>query len=99
MSKEYYRPLPKCVTIAPSNIEGLGLHATERIPKGMCLGISHYQLLKLIIRTPLGGFVNHSDLPNVEFRKGFFRWKLYTLKCIEPGEELLATYQLYNPET
>ena len=36
-----YRPLPDCVTIKDSLIDGLGLFATKDIPKGTYLGISH----------------------------------------------------------
>jgi hypothetical protein len=36
-----YRPLPKSVTIKNSSIEGLGLFATEFIPSGADLGMTH----------------------------------------------------------
>ena len=55
-----YRPLPDCLTIKSSNIEGLGLFATTDIEKNTVLGISHILYQKEYIRTPLGGFINHS---------------------------------------
>ena len=33
-----YRPLPKCLTVKSSKIDGLGLHATEFIEAGTNLG-------------------------------------------------------------
>ena len=56
-----YRPLPNNLTIKPSQIEGLGLFATETIKKETNLGLTHL-LIKddidvLIFRTPLGGCI------------------------------------------
>ena len=59
-----YKPLPNSLTIKQSGINGLGLFANEEIAEGTNLGMSHLELGKLIIRTPLGGFVNHSNTPN-----------------------------------
>lgn len=39
-----YRPLPECLTIKDSPIEGKGLFATEDIPAGTNLGRSHIKL-------------------------------------------------------
>ena len=36
-----YRPLPKCLTVKSSKIDGLGLHATEYIEAGTDLGETH----------------------------------------------------------
>jgi len=36
-----YRPLPKCLTIKKSMIEGLGLYATADIKANTFLGITH----------------------------------------------------------
>ena len=66
--KEYYKPLPECVTVTQSSIEGLGLFATEDIKKHSFIGITHIrdeQFENKYIRTPIGGFYNHSDQPNV----------------------------------
>ena len=61
-----YRPLPSNVTIKNSKIDGLGLFAVEDIPIGTNLGVSHQHIhSNLLIRTPLGGFYNHSDKPNI----------------------------------
>ena len=59
-----YTPLPKSLTIKQSKINGLGLFAKENIEQGTNLGTSHVKLGEQIIRTPLGGFINHSNDPN-----------------------------------
>ena len=63
-----YKPLPKCLTIKKSPIEGLGLYATEDIKANTFLGITHIldeNFENNYIRTPLGGFYNHSNNPNI----------------------------------
>ena len=63
-----YKPLPKQLTIKKSPIEGLGLYATENIKKNSFIGVTHIrdeQFENKYIRTPLGGFYNHSNEPNV----------------------------------
>ena len=63
-----YRPLPDGLTIKNSPIEGLGLFATKNIKKNSFIGITHIrdeQFENKYIRTPLGGFYNHSNKPNV----------------------------------
>ena len=65
--ENYYRPLPNMVTIKQSNIEGLGLFASDFIPKNTFLGITHVRhenCKNNYIRTPLGGFYNHNENPN-----------------------------------
>ena len=93
-----YRPLPESLTIKPSSIEGLGLFAVKTIPKNTDLGMIHFSYGELIIRTPLGGFINHSEDPNVELieddNDDYKRLK--TLRKIESGEELALKYSLYD---
>ena len=63
-----YRPLPNELTIKNSPIEGLGLYATKNIKNNVFLGVTHIrdeQFDNKYIRTPLGGFYNHSNNPNV----------------------------------
>ena len=63
-----YKPLPKQLTIKNSPIEGLGLYAQEGIKKGTFIGITHIrdeEFENKYIRTPIGGFYNHSNEPNV----------------------------------
>ena len=63
-----YRPLPDGLTIKNSPIEGLGLFSTIDIKKNAFIGVTHIrdeQFENKYIRTPLGGFYNHSNDPTV----------------------------------
>ena len=92
-----YRPLPESLTIKPSSIEGLGLFATKTIPKNTNLGMIHFTYGELIIRTPLGGFINHSDKPNCKKLDLEDEWHLKTTKEIKKDQELTLKYTLYTP--
>jgi len=92
-----YRPLPESLTIKPSSIDGLGLFATQTIPKNTDLGMIHFSYGDLIIRTPLGGFINHSDKPNCKKLDLEDEWHLKTIKEIKKDEELTLKYTLYTP--
>ena len=92
-----YKPLPESLTIKPSSIEGLGLFATKTIPKNTDLGMIHFTYGELIIRTPLGGFINHSEKPNCKKLDLEDEWHLKTIKEIKKNEELTLKYTLYTP--
>ena len=95
-----YKPLPESLTIKQSGINGLGLFADQKVMQGTNFGVSHYKLNGDIIRTPLGGFINHSNTPNVvkvELKDNKYKkWNLVTLKNIEKGEEVTIRYTFYN---
>ena len=55
-----YRPLDDRLTIGKSVIHGQGLIAVADIEANTCLGVTHVVLDTRLIRTPLGGFINHS---------------------------------------
>jgi len=98
-----YKPLPEEVTIKKSEIDGLGLFATRDIEEGHEFGVSHisdYRFEGGYIRTPLGGFVNHSDTPNVELVPSIReQWRiLKAIKNISEGEEITTKYSLYRIE-
>ena len=59
-----YQPLPSGLTVADSRISGQGLFTTRKLVAGTDLGMSHIELGKLLLRTPMGGFINHSTNPN-----------------------------------
>ena len=59
-----YHALPKSLHIQDSPIAGQGIFAKEDIPDNTFLGMSHILLGEVIYRTPLGGFINHSEDPN-----------------------------------
>ena len=60
-----YKPLPDSLTVKTSKVNGLGLFAKEGIAQGTNLGMSHLKISDTILRTPLGGFINHSNDPNL----------------------------------
>ena len=104
-----YKPLPEPLTIAISGIDGLGLFTEEDIENATNLGMSHFKLGDQIIRTPLGGFINHSNEPNcvkAELRMtnhddpnmkfDYKKWNLITMRDIKKGEELTVRYTFYN---
>lgn len=98
-----YRPLPKNLTIKNSSIDGLGLFATEFIPSGTFLGMTHIYDERFpdnYIRLPLGGFFNHSKNPNCEIKESseiLKHLRLYTIVDINPGDEITAYYTIYQP--
>lgn len=102
MSANYYRPLPEHVTIAQSPIEGLGLYAQCTISENFRLGLTHIgdpNFPDGYIRTPLGGFINHSETPNCRLRKHAGNMYLYTIAAISKGVELTLRYSIYDPST
>ena len=50
-----YKPLPESVTIKPSDINGLGLFATEGMGQGTNLGTTHIKVKDKIIRFLING--------------------------------------------
>ena len=104
-----YKPLPDSLTIKESKVDGLGLFAVKGIAQGTNLGMTHVKFNGTIWRTPLGGFINHSDdanvvkaellmtnhdKPNLKF--DYKKWNLITLRDIKKGEELTVKYTFYN---
>lgn len=111
-----YSPLPKSVMLDKSNIHGYGLFATKDIPEGTILGISHVHhdlFPNGWIRTPLGGYYNHSETPNCKLvtnqsgamglnnmDEGFLTEikLLQTIEYIKKGTELTCTYTIWKFE-
>jgi hypothetical protein len=96
-----YRPLPDYLTIKESDIEGLGLFTNEAISDGTHLGMTHIYRQRAttkseLIRTPLGGFINHSDDPNCELIHLVMQKHLQTIRDIQAGEELTVKYKMYK---
>ena len=84
-----YKPLPNFLTIKKSPIEGLGLYATTNIKANCFIGLTHVQddnFENGYIRTPLGGFYNHSNDPNV---RRIISDNLPKIKCGDPIDESL----------
>ena len=104
-----YKPLPDSLTIKQSGINGLGLFARESLKQGTNLGMSHLKIKDNLFRTPLGGFINHSDTPNCvkaellmtnenhpKQKFDYKKWNLVTLRDIKKGEEITVRYTFYN---
>jgi len=104
-----YKPLPESLTIKTSKVNGLGLFAKEAIPQATNLGMTHIKMGDHILRTPLGGFINHDnnancikvellmsnhDDPKAKF--DYKKWNLVTIKDIKQGEELTLKYTFYD---
>jgi len=104
-----YNPLPAYLTLKASPIHGFGLYAAEDISRGTKVGISHVsddRFEQGEIRTPLGGYINHSVTPNcvkvlikhnLHASDGDCTW-IETNRDIENGEELTIRYTLYAME-
>ena len=94
-----YTPLSHGLTIQPAS-HGLGLVATETIPAGTFLGISHIWEVQRSewIRTPLGGFINHSDKPNAKgdnrIKDGVDYRILIITEDVKAGDEITFFYTL-----
>ena len=88
----------------------MGLFAKEDIDGNVNLGLSHIVIGDELIRTPLGGFVNHSDEPNcIKVKETVsvyygdlkspdisYRYTLFTLRDIKAWEELTIKYTFYE---
>ena len=101
MEKEkLYNPLPEGLRIAKSKIQGFGLFTLLFLKQGINLGTSHIKIKDELIRTPLGGFVNHSDDPNCVKTKlhtdNYIKYNLVTIKDIAGGDELTVKYTFYD---
>ena len=94
-----YKPLPPYLTVKPSFIHGLGVFCTSAIPEGTDMGISHHFIDDCIIRTPLGGFVNHAHKDfNCYLHKSSVCANLISTREILKDEELTVCYQWYTPD-
>jgi len=111
-----YKPLPLGLIIKDSEIEGQGVFTTRDLHVGCELGESHYRInmseatsinqeenKNKFIRTPLGGFINHSEEPNchrtqIRVKPGFDKWNITVIKNITAGEELTLKYTMYVPK-
>ena len=87
-----YRPLP----------EGLFIEESKSRDKvylliGLYIGTRILDWPSMLVRTPLGGFINHSDEPNCMRVQKDNRWNLLTIANILPGEELTLRYTMYKP--
>ena len=104
-----YTPLPDSLTIKTSRVNGLGVFAKEVISQATNLGMTHVEIGETILRTPLGGFINHANNPNCikvkllmtnhddpKLKFDYKKWNLVTIKDIKKDEEITLKYTFYN---
>ena len=95
--EDTYKPLPKGLTIMESKIEGLGLYAQQDFPAGEIFGETHVFAVSTNrrewVRTPLGGFINHSENPNCYINTEGEERRLYSVRPIKSGEEITVYYR------
>ena len=101
-----FTPLPPSLELRKSQIHGYGLFAREFIPNDTVLGISHVAHVLFPngwIRTPMGGFYNHSETPNCilvdqTLDGGFLTGIkiLQTIDDIDIGDELTCFYTIWT---
>ena len=100
MNRFYYNPLPDNLEIKKSDIDGHGIFAKHNLKKGVDLGSTHIKVPMIYgyVRTPLGGFVNHSIDNNCilyvkEDWDDYMIYNIITIKKIIANEEILLNYE------
>ena len=94
-----YKPLPDGLYVSNSDIAGQGLFTNRKLEVGTELGLSHKMIDDNLIRTPLGGFINHSEEPNVQKYQIGNDYFIKVIKDLNVGEEITLKYNWYNPVT
>ena len=92
-----YQALPEGLYIGNSPVAGQGIFTKVPLKVGTELGLSHIVLQEEIVRTPLGGFINHSENPNCEkYEFEPNRYFIEVIRPIGPMEELTLKYTFYS---
>tara|TARA_R100000322_G_scaffold160313_1_gene121728 strand:- start:20 stop:337 length:318 start_codon:yes stop_codon:yes gene_type:complete len=98
-NKFYYNPLPENLSIRKSDIHGYGIFASVEINKDEDLGSTHIKVPMILgfIRTPLGGFINHSKKANCVLQvtrdwDDYLVYNVFTTRKIKKNEEILLEY-------
>jgi len=97
-----YCALPQELHVRDSDIAGQGIFAKVDIPMGTYLGVSHIvdrDNDDKIYRTPLGGFLNHSNDPNCVKYYEDGKYFVKTIRRINSGDELFLKYTFYSVES
>ncbi len=92
-----YKPLPDGLYVSNSDIAGQGLFTNKKLEEGTELGLSHKMIDDNVVRTPLGGFINHSEEPNLQKYNIGNDYFIKVIKEVGAGEELTLKYTWYNP--
>tara|TARA_R110001599_G_scaffold192108_1_gene387392 strand:+ start:1281 stop:1664 length:384 start_codon:yes stop_codon:yes gene_type:complete len=94
-----FRPLREGLRIRESNINGQGLFATRDWKVGEVIGITHLQDERFQdgwCRTATGGFINHSDTPNIKIVNDNDMKYGKVVRHIFDSEEMTSFYHLYS---
>ena len=91
-----YQALHDGLFVGNSPIAGQGLFTRKELPINTELGLSHVLIDEEIIRTPMGGFINHSENPNCEKYLINNKYYIRTIRAIKPKEELFLKYTFYK---
>jgi len=91
-----YRALPEGLFVKDSPVAGQGIFSRIPFAVGTELGLSHIIEGETIHRTPLGGFINHSDMPNCEKYRVGMKYYVKVIRSIGPMEELTLKYTFYK---
>ena len=97
-----YCALPQSLRVSDSDVAGQGIFAKVDIPMGTYLGLSHivdHDDADIIYRTPLGGFLNHSNDPNCVKYYEDGKYFVKTIRSIKSGDELFLKYTFYSVES
>ena len=87
------------IIIVAIEFSGHGIFASCDINAKHDLGSTHIKVPMIVgyIRTPLGGFINHSEEPNsVLVHVGPKSYLIFN-RPIQAGEEITLKYTMYNP--
>jgi SET domain-containing protein len=96
-----HKPLPAEVYIAESPFHGHGIFAAKSIPADYDFGITHVADTRFpngFIRTPFGGFINHSFEPNCRLLEIEDTLHIKTIKSIDKDQELTIDYRPWYSE-
>ena len=72
------------------------MFSKEDIDDNTKIGLGWLVVGAELIRTPLGGFINHSDNPNTIKEKVDDKYYLYSIRDIKKGEEITLKYTFYS---
>ena len=104
--KEFLKPYQERGLLIPNgkgDVTGFGYAHAARINEDGSSHVfeRHYRKGDDVIRTPLGGFINHTENPNckrtqIRIEPYWDKWSLNTTRDIKKGEELTLKYTMYR---
>ncbi len=93
-----YKPLPECIEVKKSPIEGFGLFAIEDIGENFDLGVSHIKvpIIHGYVRTSIGGFLKAVNDFNPAERANYINDNYQTFDLNQLNETLSADIEKNN---